>query len=127
MPKPLFTPENVNDYTDTLYSKSDTEVLAQADAVATNFSTWLEDNFDLSSEQSAYLATYPDKVNKFYGHLFAAGFLSHSPIFVGATPVNPAPRRAKETRANLFGDIKFDDTSQTLTGSIEMKISFKLL
>ncbi len=127
MPKPILTQENIQAFTDQLYLKPDASILLEADAVATDFGTWLNDNFDLTVDQDAYISTYPSIVNKYYGHLFAAGFLSRSGISFAAPPANPAPRRTKETRANLYGEVKYNDTDQELTGSIDIKISFALL
>ncbi|OJV50992.1 MAG: hypothetical protein BGO31_11025 [Bacteroidetes bacterium 43-16] len=127
MPKPLLTPENVQEFTDDLYVKTDAEIVSEANAVALDFATWLDNNFDLTTEQSTYIATFPARVNKFYGHLFASGFLSESPISFAAAPPNPAPRRTKETRANLFGEVKYNDTDQELTGTFDIKVSFALL
>lgn len=127
MPKPLLTPENVKKFTEQLYLKTDTEIIAEADAVALDFNSWLKNNFDLTTEQSAYIATFPARVSKFYGHTFSSGFLSESPITFAAPPANPTPRRTKETRANMFGEVKFDDKSLELTGTFDIKISFALL
>ncbi|WP_313491944.1 MULTISPECIES: hypothetical protein [Sphingobacterium] len=127
MPKPSLTPENVQDFTDQLYLKTDAEIIAEANAVALDFASWLNSNFDLTTDQSTYIATFPEKVNKFYGHLFASGFLSESPVSFAAPPANPAPRRTKETRANLFGEVRYNDDDQELTGTFDIKISFALL
>ncbi len=127
MPKPLLTPVNILAFTEQLYLKTDASILLEANAVATDFSTWLNDKFDLTPEEKAYISTYPENVNKFYGHLFAAAFHSRSQITFAVAPANPAPRRAKETRANLFGEVKYNDSDQKLTGTFDINISFALL
>lgn len=125
MPKPTLTPNDVTAEIDVLYTLSDSALLLEANAVANDFSSWLTNKFALTPEQVTYIATYPDKVNKFYGYLFAAAFLTRGPIIFPAIPANPAPRRIKETRANLFGNVSYNDNE--LEGTVEVNVEFALL
>ncbi|OJV52502.1 MAG: hypothetical protein BGO31_07580 [Bacteroidetes bacterium 43-16] len=127
MPKPTLTPNDVTAEIDVLYTLSDSALLLEANAVANDFSSWLTNKFALTPEQVTYIATYPDKVNKFYGYLFAAAFLTRGPIIFPAIPANPAPRRIKETRANLFGNVSYNDNDNELEGTVEVNVEFALL
>lgn len=127
MPKPMLTPEDVAAELDVLYTLSDSALLLEADAVANDFSSWLTNKFALSPEEINYINTYPDKVNKFYGYIFAAAFLTRGPIMFPAIPANPAPRRIKETRANLFGNVSYNDNDTDLEGTLEVNVEFALL
>lgn len=127
MPKPTLTPIDVDAYLEELYGLSDSDLLLEANSVATDFSSWLNAKFVLTTDEANYLGTYTEKVNKFYGYLFAAAFLTRGPISFPAIPANPAPRRIKETRANLFGNISFNDSAQDLDGSVEVNVEFSLL
>ncbi|OJV54238.1 MAG: hypothetical protein BGO31_12875 [Bacteroidetes bacterium 43-16] len=121
------TPEDVEAEITTLYALSDSALLLEADAVALDFPAWLKGKFDLTSDQIDYLDTYSEGVKKFYGHIFAAAFITRSPIIFPAIPDRSTPRRIKETRANLFGSVSYDDGSQELTGTVEVNIEFALL
>ena len=66
-------------------------------------------------------------MNRFYGYLFESAYLTRGPITFPAIPDNPAPRRIKETRANLFGDVTFNDQSKSLDGTLDVTIEFTLL
>ena len=127
MPKPTLTPSNVSKFTADLYALSDSMVLLEADKVAADFSTWLNSIFDLTPEQFAYVSGYPIEVNRYYGFLFAATFMARGPIIFGVSPDNPAPRRFKETRANMFGTINYNDDTKELTGNMDVTIEFALL
>lgn len=121
------SPSNVTAKTTELYALSDAELILQADAVAANYLGWMKDNFDLTPEQIAYISDAPAKVQKTWGHLFAASLLTRGDISFGPLPANPAPRRTKELRMNMFGDLTYNDSSKVLNGSIEVSISSKLL
>lgn len=125
MPKPTLNPINVAALQEELYGLFDSDLLLEAQAVAANFSTWLTSKFALTPEELNYIDTYSEKVNKLYGYLFAAAFLTRGPITFPAIPVNPAPRRIKETRMNLFGNINFDELD--LDGTLEVNVEFALL
>ena len=125
MPKPTLTPIDVDAYLEELYGLSDSDLLLEANSVANDFSSWLNTKFVLSPDEINYLDTYSEKVNKFYGYLFAATFISRGPIIFPALPLNPAPRRIKETRMNLFGNVSFDE--QDLEGTLDVHVEFSVL
>ncbi|MEN5232477.1 hypothetical protein [Sphingobacterium faecium] len=125
MPKPTLNTIDVTAFLEELYGLSDTDLLTEANAVAADFSSWLSNQFALTQDEINYIDTYSEKVNKLYGYLFAAAFLMRGPISFPAIPVNPAPRRIKETRMNLFGHINFDE--QDLDGTLEVNVEFDLL
>lgn len=123
----ILSQSDISALTSTLYALPDSLLVAEADHIAADFRTWLNDNFNLTTEQVAYIDTYPELVNRFYGYLFAATFLSRGQITFASPPDNPAPRRIKETRANLIGDVTFNDQSKSLEGSLDATIEFTLL
>lgn len=127
MSKPILSPSDVSKYTADLYALPNSMIVLEADKVAADFRTWLNSTFDLSTEQIAYIDTYSEEVNRFYGYLFAATFLSRGQITFAAPPSNPVPRRIKETRANLFGEVTYNDQDQTLDGAMDVTIEFTLL
>lgn len=110
-----------------LYALPDSLIVSEADKVAADFRAWLNSNFDLTKDQIAYIDTYPEHVSRFYGYLFAATFLSRGQITFAAPPNNPVPRRIKETRANLFGDVRFNNRDKRLDGTLDVKVEFSLL
>lgn len=127
MAKPILSQSDIDSLTSKLYAQSDSLLVAEADKVTADFRSWLKSNFDLTAEQITYVDTYPTIVNKFYGNLFSAAFLSRGPITFAAPPANPVPRRIKETRANLFGEVKYNDQAKGLDGSLDVTIDFMLL
>jgi len=50
-----FTPEGVDDMLSTLYAEDDAVIETEAVAVEQNFNPWMEDNFELTSEQVDYM------------------------------------------------------------------------
>ncbi|MBL7706830.1 MAG: hypothetical protein JNM21_14885 [Taibaiella sp.] len=127
MLKPILSQSDIDSLIAKFYSLPDSLLVAEADKVAADFRTWLNSEFDLTTEQIAYVDTYPEIVNRFYGYLFASAFLTRGPITFPAIPNNPAPRRIKETRANLFGDVTFNDQAKSLDGTLDVTIEFTLL
>ena len=125
MSKPTLTPIDVDAFLEELYGLSDSDLLLEANSVATDFSSWLSAKFVLTTDEINYLDTYSEKVNKFHGYLFAAAFLSRGQITFPALPLNPAPRRIKETRMNMFGNVSFNE--QDLDGTLEVNVEFSLL
>lgn len=125
MPKPSLNTIDVAAFLEELYGLSDTDLLTEANAVAADFSSWLSNQFALTQDEINYIDTYSEKVNKLYGYLFAAAFLTRGPISFPAIPVNPAPRRIKETRMNLFGNLTFNE--QDLEGTLEVNLEFALM
>lgn len=127
MPTLILNPADVAEKTNELYLLSDAELAAQADALASGFLTWMQINFNLSSEQVAYISNAPVNVQKIWGYQFAAAILTRGPVNFGPIPVNPAPRRTKELKMNMFAELTYDDSTEKLTGSIEASLSFELL
>ena len=127
MSKPALTAEDVAALTATLYALSDDSLLAEANAVAADFNTWMDSKFDLTPDQITYIDSFPDHIKMFWGYLFAAAFISRGPIDLGSIPLNQAPRRIKETRANLFGDISYNDDEKELVGALNIEVGFELL
>lgn len=127
MPKPNLTPDNVDALTKEINDLDVASRILEADAVAADFVVWLKSKFDLTAEQITYVDGYPEDVKKFYGYLFASGFLTRSPIIFSALPANPVPRRTKETRANLFGNVSYNDSDKTLDGNFEITLEFSLI
>lgn len=127
MAKPILSPSDVAKVTAGLYGLSDSMLILEAGKVSADFNTWMKATFDLTLEETAYIDTFPLIVNLFYGNLFAAAFLSRGPIVFPAVPNNPAPRRIKETRANLFGSVSYNDQDKGLDGSLDITLAFTLL
>ncbi len=127
MSKPDLTPANVAKFTTDLYLLSDSMIFIEAQNVAADFRVWLSNTFNLTTEQVSYIDTYSETVNQYYGYLFAATIIARGQITFAAPPNNPLPRRFKETRANLFGAVNYDDDNKELTGTMDVTIEFMLL
>lgn len=127
MEKPAFTTDDVSNLTAELYSLSDDSLLAEANAIAADFYAWMESKFDLTPDQTTYIASFPEHIKKFYGYACAAAFISRGPVNLGSIPLNQAPRRIKETRANLFGEISYNNGDQELVGALSIDLGFELL
>lgn len=124
---PKLTPEGVAEVSASLYSMTDAELIAQTDQVASDYVSWMTSRFELTAAQIEYLASAPHKVQKLWGYALASTLITRGPIVFPALPSNPEPRRAKELRQNLFGDVSYDDDSKVIDGAIQMTISSRLL
>lgn len=127
MSKPVLSTSDVAKLTADLYALPDSSIILEAGKVSADFNTWIKATFALTPEEIAYVDTFPLIANLFYGHLFAAAFLSRGPIIFPSIPDNPLPRRFKETRANLFGNVTFNNDDKELTGTMDVTIEFALL
>lgn len=127
MPKPTLTPANVNLVLDEIYLLTDAEVGAIADSMAGDFYGWINDRFALTTEQQTYISGAPTKVKKFWGYLHAACLEARGEINFTLPPLNPVPRRAKETRENLFGEVTYSEATGELTGPFQINVAFKLV
>ncbi|OJV55357.1 MAG: hypothetical protein BGO31_20730 [Bacteroidetes bacterium 43-16] len=127
MSKLTLNPENVAALVDQLYALTDSALESEADAIATDFVDWMDGHFDLTTEQYDYINSAPANVRKCWGYSYASTFLTRGPILFGAIPANPVPRRIKELRHNMFGNVSYNDGDKTLDGSIEVNVEFALL
>ena len=127
MSLPALTPDEVSNLTSELYALSDDSLLAEANAVAADFNAWMDSKFDLTPDQTTYIDSFPDNVKMFWGYAIAAAIISRGPIDLGSIPLNQAPRRIKETRANLFGEISYNDDDKELVGGLNVEVGFELL
>ena len=124
---PKLTPAGVAEVTAGLYALSNAELILQTDQVASDFVSWMEDKFDLTPSEIEYIKTAPIEVVKFWGYAFASALVTRGPITFPTIPDNPEPRRAKELRENMIGDLRYDNATKKMTGSIQTTIAFKLL
>jgi|GEM_PF-1587313 len=95
MPVYPFTPQGVQQKVTTLYALPDAQLLAEAQAAAANFASWLTSNFSLSQDQSTYLNGVPLNIRTHWGYLTGAAIIGRRPITMGALPDKPS--RTKET------------------------------
>ena len=127
MPTLILDPADVAVKTDALYMLSNAELAAEADSLASGFLTWIQLNFALTTEQVTYISNAPINVQKVWGYQFAATILTRGPLNFGILPLNPAPRRTKELKMNMFASLSYNDQDQELTGNIDTTLSFSLL
>lgn len=126
MAKPILSPSDVSGLVSELYALPDSELLIEADAISLDFVGWMDSHFDLTTEQYTYIDQAPDFVKKYWGYAYAAVLLTRGPVTFGAMPANPPPRRIKELRHNMFGDVVYDDDIQEMSGGISLDINFSL-
>lgn len=81
------TPQGVSDQLTALYSLSNSALEVEANAIKSNFRTWIEDHFSLSNDQKRYLYAMPDKSVQYFGDQCWFCFLYRLKI----TLVYPAP------------------------------------
>ncbi|MGJ1435677.1 hypothetical protein [Sphingobacterium sp. UGAL515B_05] len=124
---PKLTPAGVAEVTASLYALSNAELILQTDLVASDYVSWMQDKFDLTPSELEYITSAPIQVVKFWGYAFASALITRGPIIFPTIPENPEPRRAKELRENMIGELRYDNASKTMTGSIQTTIAFKLL
>lgn len=122
-----FNSSGLSDLLAELYVLTDDQLMDEARLAAVNFASWISSKFILSTEQSAYLSTVPDKVQFIWGHLYAAALVTRGDIIMFPLPSNPPPRRTKETRKNINGEIVYNDNDQESVGTINIEIDWKLL
>lgn len=124
---PKLTPAGVAEVTASLYALTNAELILQTDQISSDFVSWMQDKFDLTSSEIEYITTAPIEVIKFWGYAFASALVTRGPITFPTLPSNPEPRRAKELRENMIGELKYDNATKKMTGSIQTTIAFKLL
>jgi len=124
---PKLTPAGVAEVTASLYALTNAELIVQTDLIAGDYVSWMQDKFDLSPSELEYITTAPIEVIKFWGYSFASALVTRGPITFPTLPSNPEPRRAKELRENMIGDLKYDNATKKLTGAVQTTISFRLL
>ncbi|MNM73637.1 hypothetical protein D3C81_853730 [compost metagenome] len=124
---PKLTPAGVAEVTAGLYALTNAELILQTDKVSSDFVSWMQDKFDLTPSEIEYITTAPIEVVKFWGYAFASALVTRGPIIFPTIPNNPEPRRAKELRENMIGELRYDNPTKKMTGSIQTTIAFKLL
>lgn len=127
MPAPTLTPANVTLVLDEFYLLTDAELRLAAIDMASDFYSWMNTNFTLTAEQQAYISGAPLNVQSFWGFMHGACLLKRGVINFSLPPLNPVPRRAKETRENMFCDVVYSNATMELTGSFQIDVSFTLV
>jgi hypothetical protein len=69
------TSQGVVDLLEELYELSDPDLALQAEAVQTDFRTWVSDNFDLSGSQVTYLSGMSENDVTYFGQQIAFCFI----------------------------------------------------
>lgn len=122
-----FNASGLSDMLAELYVLTDDQLMDEGRLATANFVSWLSSKFIFSAEQSAYLSNVPDKVQYIWGHLYAATLVTRGDIIMFPLPSNPPPRRTKETRQNINGEIVYNDNDQESVGTINIEIDWNLL
>jgi len=122
--KQPFTPAGVTAKTTELYALSDSLLAAEADAVASDFRSWVNANFTLSTPQSAFLAGINDYAARYYGSQCSVAFIARLTVAlsVGVEPFPPSIKWVLSestlvVETNSAGDLK-------TTGSLTFKIEY---
>ena len=93
MPVQPLTPAGVTAKTAELYALTNALLNAQADAVESDFATWIKDNFTLSTAQSTYLSGMNNHVLKYFGSQCSVAFRARRPVsLISPDPVPPTAK-----------------------------------
>lgn len=84
------TAQGVADQLEELYALSNPDLADEADAIQTDFRTWIVDHFTLSSAQLTYLAGMAQKDVEYFGQQCAFCFIHRLNISL-VYPAPPAP------------------------------------
>lgn len=101
-----------------LFSLAQTELDAHAIALATDFRTWIGENFELSADQQDYLNSADDDFLRLLSSVVFTGIRNRLPINFTVSPITLAAKRF-ETKARLDFDYEWG-------GSIEKSIDINL-
>lgn len=109
-----------------LYALSDPLLAAEAASIASNFKTWMKNNFSLTPEQNAYIDGMNTTATTHYGSACSLCFIERLPILLTYPPAPAAPGYTKWTEGNnkivvstnANGDLE-------VSGEMEFVISYK--
>ncbi len=126
-----FTDQGAAQKLQELYALSDGELLTQAKAITFDLGAWLNQNFTLTDQQQAYVASLPATVSYVIGAAVGAAVASRSPITMGTPPGKYGPpRRTKQIKINPCGQLWYFPPisgSSTVGGSLPVTIEYSLV
>lgn len=123
-----FTPTGLSAKLAELYALTDADLLTQAKLIANDFKSFMGTNFSFTSDQAIYLGSFDAHTTFTIGSQMAAGVALRANITMDNVPPNPTePRRPKEIRPGMTGDISYVDGPYSgLSGTLEIHISWEL-
>ncbi len=128
MPKQDFTPDGLATKLTELYALSDASLTTQAEAMASDFSTFMTDNFNFTTSEGSYLSGMTATAALVFGWQLAAVLLVRGPITMDDLPDNPEPPRPKEIKITLDGHLSYSNgTPGGLESTLSASISWTLL
>lgn len=125
MPSQPLTPAGVTAKTTELYALSNALLAAQADAVESNFRSWIAANFTLSTSQSDYLDRIDDHAAKYYGAQCSVAFRSRLAVSLTIGP-DPGPGSSKwiVSQDSLITSTNDSGALETI-GSLAFKFEYR--
>lgn len=87
-----FSSQGVQDLLAQLYALSDARLAAQANAISSNFKSWIAGNFNLTTAQLIYLDSMADAATEYFGQQCAFCFNNRLQIILDYPdkPANPS-------------------------------------
>lgn len=120
-----FTPTGVQDRLDELYSKPKEIIELEAVSIEIDFSSWIENNFDLDSTQKSFLHGIKEEALNYFGSQCALCFRHKLPIIlIYPTPPEPGYAKWPET-SNDIRVIADSNGNISVTGSLTFTMVFE--
>ncbi|SFS61963.1 hypothetical protein [Mucilaginibacter polytrichastri] len=126
MTKQPFTPDGVKLKTTELYALSDQNLQVQSDLIATQFPTWMRDNFSLTTQQDDYLSAMDQEYVDFLADETSGAIGKKLPIIL-VGPVNPPTQGTGSKRIDTKSTSrKVVDAGvvKATTGELTIEISY---
>lgn len=123
MKKMPFTPEGVKMKQEEINNLSPEERLRVSDSIASDSTSWILDNFDMTNEQIEYLKGLETIDSRIMGWSLAIGTLGQIPIDMQDTTPPPAAKSKKKKEVSVNAGTTYNPSTgtTTVTGSVGIK------
>lgn len=102
MVKQPLTEQGVMDKQDELFSLSDSDLDGQSMALASDFKSWVEDNFTLTTAEQGFLASADENFIRLLSSLVFMTVRNRLPVNFSTSPIVTAVKRFETTAAIDF-------------------------
>lgn len=117
------TPTGVDQKVSELYGLSENELQGQADLVATNFKSWLTQNFQLEPDQASFLSSMDNRFANDLGKKISITISKKLPMKFVKPPKPQEASKFITTRDTV--EIELYNGSYTATGDLTITIGYK--
>ncbi len=125
MPQFPFSPQGVQDLLTELYALPDPDLAIQADAISSDFKTWIAENFDLTTEQISYLNAMDDNATDYYGQQCSFCFDNRLQILMNYSEKPANPSYSKWNTSTNTISVQADGTGQSkVSGELVFSLTY---